>query len=180
MGIKNYLIEGISGVGKTAVAEELERRGFHVIHGDRVLGHVGDPETGQALKRPSHHSDAESVAWLNKHWIWPVDQVKALIADHTNPITFFCGTSRNTKQFINLFDQVFVLDIDRATLMQRLSNRPEDEFGGRAVEKELIAKLHATQEDIPKTATHINAARSVSAVVDEIVMMCTALEKGQR
>ena len=35
MGRKNYLIEGLSGTGKTSVAEELQRRGHHAIHGDR-------------------------------------------------------------------------------------------------------------------------------------------------
>ncbi|MGO8396662.1 hypothetical protein ACC760_39900, partial [Rhizobium ruizarguesonis] len=39
--IKNYLIEGGSGTGKTSVATELERRGYHVVHGDRVLAYVG-------------------------------------------------------------------------------------------------------------------------------------------
>ena len=43
MGIKNYLIEGVSGTGKTTVAEELQRRGYHVIHGDRELSYLGDP-----------------------------------------------------------------------------------------------------------------------------------------
>ena len=33
MGARNYLIEGVSGSGKTTVAEELERRGYQVIHG---------------------------------------------------------------------------------------------------------------------------------------------------
>lgn len=174
MGIKNYLIEGISGVGKTAVAEELERRGFNVIHGDRVLAYIGDPVTGLTLQRPDHHNDAESVAWLNKHWIWPVGKVKSLIADQTHTMTFFCGGSRNSEQFIELFDLVLVLDVDLNTLKQRLSKRPEDEFGGRAVEKELITKLHASQEDIPKNATHINAARPVSSVVDDILMICNA------
>jgi broad-specificity NMP kinase len=37
MGKRNYLIEGVSGTGKTSVAEELQRRGHHVIHGDREL-----------------------------------------------------------------------------------------------------------------------------------------------
>jgi predicted ATPase len=31
MGRRNYLIEGISGAGKTAVATELQRRGYHAI-----------------------------------------------------------------------------------------------------------------------------------------------------
>jgi predicted ATPase len=46
MGRRNYLIEGVSGVGKTAVYTELQRRGYQAIHGDRELVYRGDPETG--------------------------------------------------------------------------------------------------------------------------------------
>ena len=46
MGRRNYLIEGVSGTGKTAVCTELERRGYQAIHGDRELVYRGDPETG--------------------------------------------------------------------------------------------------------------------------------------
>ena len=51
MGVRNYLIEGGSGTGKTTVANELQRRGFHVIHGDRELAYHGDPETGEPTDR---------------------------------------------------------------------------------------------------------------------------------
>ncbi|MDD9900252.1 MAG: hypothetical protein OXT65_04670 [Alphaproteobacteria bacterium] len=37
MGIKNYLIKGISGTGKTSVCHELRRRGHHALNGDRDL-----------------------------------------------------------------------------------------------------------------------------------------------
>jgi hypothetical protein len=73
MGIKNDLIEGISGVGKTAVAEELERRGNHVIHCDRVLGYFGDPVTGEALRKPLYQNESDNADWTYRHWIWPVD-----------------------------------------------------------------------------------------------------------
>lgn len=46
MGVRNYLIDGGSGTGKTTVATELQRRGLHVIHGDRELAYHGDQETG--------------------------------------------------------------------------------------------------------------------------------------
>jgi len=32
MGVRNYLIEGVSGVGKTSVCKELQRRGYHAIN----------------------------------------------------------------------------------------------------------------------------------------------------
>jgi len=41
MGRKNNLIEGLSGTGKTSVADELQRRGHHAIHGDRELAYRG-------------------------------------------------------------------------------------------------------------------------------------------
>jgi predicted ATPase len=47
MGKRNYLIEGVSGAGKTAVCTELQRRGYQAIHGDRELVYRGDPETGR-------------------------------------------------------------------------------------------------------------------------------------
>jgi broad-specificity NMP kinase len=47
MAVRTYLIEGVSGTGKTSVATELERRGCHVVHGDRELAYKGDPKTGE-------------------------------------------------------------------------------------------------------------------------------------
>ncbi|MBV9905329.1 MAG: nucleoside kinase [Alphaproteobacteria bacterium] len=171
MGRKNYLIEGVSGAGKTSVAEELERRGYHVVHGDRVLAYVGDPETGERLDGPPH-GVTDRVRWGHEHWIWPVDKVKAMIGDRGHPQTFCCGGSRNFGAFIDLFDAVFVLDVDLDTLSRRLAARPEDEFGGKPPERALILRLHATKEDIPKGGTTIDATAPVARVVDAILEKC--------
>ena len=47
MGMRNYLIEGVSGTGKTSVCKELQRRGYYAINGDTELAYQGDPETGK-------------------------------------------------------------------------------------------------------------------------------------
>ncbi|MBD3163161.1 MAG: AAA family ATPase [Candidatus Latescibacteria bacterium] len=158
MGIKNYLIEGVSGTGKTSVCNELRRRGYHAIHGDRELAYQGDPRTGEPLDGSSH-----------EHHIWDVDRVRALVADKSHAATFFCGGSRNFDRFIDLFDAVFVLEVDLDTLNRRLAGRPDDEWGGRASERELIARLHATKEDLPKNAIPIDATQAIPRVVDTIL-----------
>jgi adenylate kinase family enzyme len=61
MGARNYLIEGVSGAGKTTVADELQRRGHHVIHGDRELSYPGNPETGEPLDGLVHEGVTDSV-----------------------------------------------------------------------------------------------------------------------
>ena len=159
MGIRNYLVEGISCTGKTSVCDELQRRGYHSVHGDRDLAYWGDPETGEPL---------DSSAY--EHWIWDVDKVRALVADRSHVASFLCGGSRNLDRFIDLFDAVFVLEIDLDTLNRRLALRPEDEWGGPASDGESHARLqHATKQGIPRNAIAIDATAPVARVVDEIL-----------
>lgn len=172
MGIRNYLIEGVSGAGKTSVADELERRGHHVIHGDRNFAYYGDPLTGEPLEVNAGSDDIGAITFAYEHWIWPVERVRALIADRQHPATFFCGHSRNAAQFIDLFDAVFVLELDSDTLGRRLRGRPVDEFGGRAPERELTMRMHRTREDLPADAISIDATAPVAHVADEILSRC--------
>ncbi|MDQ0769256.1 broad-specificity NMP kinase [Pseudarthrobacter defluvii] len=162
MGRKNYLIEGGSGTGKTAVCNELRRRGFHAINGDRELAYQGDPETGEPVE------GITGVA-VHRHHLWRVDQVRALAADQREALTFFCGGSRNLAEFIDLFDGVFVLEVDLETLQRRLDGRPRDEWGGRKTERELIEHLHGTREDIPPGGIAIDATAPLTKVVDDIL-----------
>jgi len=128
MGIRNYLIEGLSGTGKTSVCNELQRRGYHAIHGGDELAYQGDPETGEPTDVFAH-----------EHHIWHVDKVKALVANQDEAAAFFCGGSRNFSKFIDLFDGVFVLGVDLDTLNRRLDERPDDEWGvGKPPEREFI------------------------------------------
>jgi hypothetical protein len=167
MGVRNYLIEGVSGTGKTSVCNELQRRGYHAIHGDRELCYRGDPKTGEPVDGAGREDDAR---FLHEHHIWRVDKVEALVADQRQPISFFCGGARNFHQFVDLFDGVFVLDTDFDTLNQRLAERGE--WGASASERELVARLHASKEDIPQNAVSIDASAPLARVVDDILSQC--------
>lgn len=159
MGRRNFLVEGVSGAGKTTVCDELQRRGYQAIHGDRVLAYRGDPETGEPTDSGGH-----------EHHVWDVDAVRVLVADQAEAVTFFCGGSRNFHKFIDLFDGVFVLDIDIDTLHRRLDDRPASEWGGgQAVDRDLVARLHRTKEDLPADGTVVDATAPVARVVDEIL-----------
>jgi hypothetical protein len=136
VGVRNYLIEGVSCTGKTSVCTELQRRGYHAIHGDRELSYRGDPETGEPREGFAH-----------EHHIWDVDKVKALVANHDEAVTFFCGGSRNFAKFIGLFDGVF----------------------GQPTEREVMVRLHQTREDVPKNGISIDATAPLARVVDEIL-----------
>jgi broad-specificity NMP kinase len=159
VGVRNYLIEGLSGTGKTAVCSELLRRGYHAIHGDRELAYQGDPETGEPR-----------AGFAHEHHIWDADKVRALVANHDVAVHFFCGGSRNFSKFIDLFDGVFVLEVDLDTLTRRLDARPDEEWGGGIpTERARIIRWHQTKQDVPEHGIAIDATAPLAEVVDEIL-----------
>jgi len=172
MGVRNYLIEGVSGAGKTAVATELQRRGYQAVHGDRELVYRGDPETGQPMVP---ETAMPTAIWMSEHQIWDVEKVRAFVANQEAAVTFFCGGSRNFSNFIDLFDGVFVLEVDRDTMNRRIDQRlaldPTD-FGGTPEERDLIEQLYATKGDVPKNAMSIDATAPIARVVDDILSKC--------
>lgn len=167
MGARNYLVEGVSGTGKTSVCRELSRRGYQAINGDRDLAYQGDPETGGAMDTALH-----------EHHIWDVDRVRALVAQQREPVTFFCGGSRNFSEFIDLFDQVFILDVDLDTLHRRLDQRSQGEWGSEPSQRDLIVRLHGTKEDIPGAGILIDATAALGDVVDEILRHAGLIDGG--
>ena len=180
MGVRNYLIEGVSGAGKTAVATELQRRGYQAIHGDRELAYRGDPETGLPL---APKTGTPTAVWISEHHIWDVEKVKAHIDNQDQAITFFCGSSRNYPKFIDLLDGVFVLEVGLDTMNRRIDERvaldPSD-FGGKPEERDLIARLYATKEDVPKNAISIDTVAPIARVVDDILSKCGEADRGGR
>jgi thymidylate kinase len=176
MGIQNYLIDGVSGTGKTSVAEELERRGFNVVHGDRVLAYKGDPETGKPIKEPVHSSDRERASWRQAHQLWDIQKVQAFVEDESIPVTFFCGGARNAHQYTDLMDGVFILTVSELNTLfcrmdERVARDPTD-WGGKPEEKNMVAEAYHSGAGLAANGIMIDADVPLKQVVDEILARC--------
>ena len=100
MGKRNYLIEGISGTGKTSACTELQRRGYQAIHGDRELRYQGDLETGT----PTDIFTSDR----HKSPLWDREKVQAFIANKDEAVTFFCGgiVLDATQPLVSVVDEI--------------------------------------------------------------------------
>lgn len=103
-----------------------------------------------------------------------------MVADKEEPVTFFCGGSRNFAKFIDLFDNVFILRVDLDTLSRRLDARPDDEWGGGiATDRGLITRWHQTQGGVPTDGLVIDANAPIARVVDEILGVAAPNSRGR-
>lgn len=162
MGIKNYLIDGGSGTGKTTVCTELQRRGYQAIHGDRELKIT--PTINKNTTGPIPGYDIPPL--------WDLSKVNALIDDQSAAVTFFCGGCSNSSEFMDRLDGVFVLEVkDLNTILQRVAERvridPTD-WGAKPEEREIIIRAHETKQSI-QNGWVIGATAPLKTVVDEIL-----------
>jgi hypothetical protein len=159
MAKRNYLVEGLSGAGKSSVYEELVRRGYTAITTDRAWAYHADPDTGLP-GGPIHHDN----------FVW--DQQKA-VSELESPepeVLFVCGSSRNRDHFLPYFTEIFNLRIDDDTMRRRLQERTDDDWPLGQEGVELMLELNRSDER-PAGAIDIDATQPLNQVVDELLRL---------
>jgi len=149
MARRNYLVEGLSGAGKSSVYEELIRRGYKAISTDRAWKRGADPDTGSMWDRQRAISELESPE---------------------PDVLFVCGSSRNRDVFLPYFTKIFNLRIDDDTMRRRLQERTNNDFGKQPEELELMLARNRSDEK-PAGAIDVDATQPVDQVVDEVLRL---------
>ena len=159
MARRNYLVEGLSGTGKSAVHDELVRRGYPAISTDRTWSYSADPDTGLPGGPIGHDT-----------WMWDRPQALAELESREPDVLFVCGSSRNRDDFLRYFTMVFNLRVDDATMRRRLEARTEDDWPLGQAGVELMLELNRT-DDGPAGAIDVDATEPLDKVVDEILRL---------
>jgi hypothetical protein len=145
MAKRNYLVEGLSGAGKSSVYEELIQRGYKAISTDR------------AWKSP-----ADSM--------WDRKKAFGELESPEPEVLFVCGSGRNRDRFLPYFTKIFNLRIDDDTMRRRLEERTNNDFGKQPEEVELMLSLNRSDEK-PAGAIDVDATRPLEQVVDEVLRL---------
>jgi WD40 repeat protein len=147
---RNYLVEGLSGAGKSSVYEELIRRGYKAISTDRAWKSSPDPD--------------------NTHSMWDPQRAVSELESPEPEVLFVCGSSRNRDRFLPYFTKTFNLRIDDDTMRRRLRERTNNDYGKQPEEVELMLRLNRRDEK-PAGAIDVDATQPLDQVVDEVLRL---------
>ena len=149
MARRNYLVEGLSGAGKSSVYEELIGRGYLAISTDRAWKRRSDPDTGS---------------------LWDQEKAVSELESPEPDVLFVCGSSSNRDLFLPYFTKIFNLRIDDDTMRRRLQERTNNDFGKQPEELERMLALNRSDEK-PAGAIDVDATQPVDQVVDELLRL---------
>ena len=163
-------ITGISGVGKSSVAEELSKLGIRAIDIDAVPGlcRWKNKKTGER----ADYQYGIGREWLEAHdYFCDSNKLKKMINESGAAVAVF-GVASNQQEYWDCFDKIILLRCKEETFIHRLSTRSGDnEFARTPDEQKHILSWYKEYEDdmIKKGAIAINTEDPLPVVVDKVI-----------
>lgn len=154
--MKNILLTGMSGTGKSTVIAALSARGYRAIDTDTdewsewVIDDTGTPD-----------------------WVWREDRIAELLSSARNEPLFLSGCKTNQGKFYPLLAQVILLSAPVDVLMERLATRTTNPYGKDPEELARIMEHVETIEPLLRqtSTAEIDASQPLNDVIEEVLRL---------
>jgi AAA domain len=161
-----FLITGDPGVGKSALAKELARRGY-VAYDTDDLPDVTRLEdvAGRPVRWPKPPLD-----WSRYAWNWQEAGLRERLASAETVLV--AARTTNQEKYYSWFDSILVLVADPGTLRQRLGERRGHRYGRHPAELARILDGHAARVArllSPPHAVAIDAAQPLKQLAANVI-----------
>jgi len=168
---KSILITGISGTGKSAICDELNRLGYKAFNIEEIKGLFS--MINKKTCKPFKNFDNDNIESVKQaDWICNKRKLQHLMKKNSEEkLVFYCGTASNLNDLLQLFDKIFLLQTNQKILRERLSNRTSNNFGRTAEIQKLVFSWKKLWEDHMKKkgAIIINANHSLQEIAINIL-----------
>lgn len=163
-------ITGVPGTGKTTIQKELERQGYEAYDIDHPrFGGPTNLVTGEPTVVPP--IEERSAEWFKQHeWRVSRTAIEELKRQSEGRVVYLCGTATTEHLVWSLFDKVFYLQIDEATLRSRLAGREGNDFGKTEQESQMILERYRESQESVKDldVIMIDATKGLGTTVKQI------------
>jgi dephospho-CoA kinase len=167
---KSILITGITGSGKSAVCDELKKRGYKAYDIEIMEGlfNLVDNKTGKIV----NGYDNKNLEWVKRHdWVCNRKKLQELVRKNAKDVAFYCGTAGNLDELLFLFGKIFLLKVSPKILRERLSTRKSNDYGRTSEVQDWIIEWKDWWEKhmIENGAIVIGADRGIKEVTTDIL-----------
>lgn len=165
--MKKVFITGISGTGKTAIAEALKKRGINAIDMDMYdLCCWMNKLDG---KRVDYEAKLDKT-FIDSHiWVCDIELLKKML--DTEDVVVMLGHPENTEEILPLFDKFILLQCKPETFLKRILERKDNDFGKDETAQQHLLDTYEKfeKEMLNKGAISINVDILLDEVVNNIV-----------
>lgn len=166
-----YYITGVSGVGKSAVVQELNKKSIPSFDIDAVENLC--EWRNKISNEVADYYPGIGMEWLKAHdWICNTTMLKKLIDSQKNNVVI-AGVASNQEEYLDLFDKIFLLQCQPETFLHRINNRTENDFAKNKSEQDHILGWYKDYEIrmIKHGAIPIDTEKSLDQVVEQILSL---------
>jgi shikimate kinase len=165
---KNILIIGISGSGKTYIVQKLKNKYPSIYDSDEIQG-LSDWFGWD--RKPVKFSKNANKKWLEEHeFLWNREVLQKFI-EKNEPVIIF-GLSGNCFNMLDLFNEVYYLDISPAEIKKRLKSQNRLNPMGKTKEQaDLVIKYMKTirRKASALKILFIDANQSPKQIINQIM-----------
>lgn len=166
--MKNYLITGVAGTGKSTLAKELRRRGYAAYDTEEGFSYYIDKQTGERCAYPAQPSQE----WYDRHErVFDEQILMNLLKKHASEPLFICSITANQSKYYSQFDKLFLLTAPDDIITHRLGTRTNNYFGKHPLDLARVIGRHQQFDDELRAlgAVPVDSTRPITAVADDIV-----------
>jgi shikimate kinase len=146
--MQRILLTGISGTGKSTLAEALAALGYKAVDADTAAW-------CDWVAVESDNDEYGSPVEPTRDWMWREERMAALLATDDAALLFVSGCAPNMRHFLPQFDMIILLSASNDVIAERLATRTNNEYGKDPAETaRVLSQKQTVEPHLRRIATH--------------------------
>lgn len=160
--MKNILITGMSGTGKSTVIRALVTRGYRAVDtdSDEWCVWTDDPM-----------ADGLLATTTERDWIWREERIDHLLKDRYADILFVSGCKSNQSRFYQDFDHIVLLSASTDVILDRLATRTTNDYGKSDEERLQVLWYLETVEPLLRRSSDVEIDTGATSLEDVVSVL---------